>query len=270
MLLESNPLLRSALINSHRELSDIANEDLIDLQMSIMEKQEAHSHVVKCHSLLKLNSNSLTSLLIYKIPLTAFKIMFDEATSKRKNLDRYITAVKIFMASDGTKMTPIFQPVYLKQKAYDPATQKDLYQIPLYGNGSYYTFNGTSTFDKIIDDNIRVTKVNNYTNNTPPGMTLIHINGDSYKSFIQEKDVESCLFPFQTIYKVMQESSSNNAYLTNAIREVSYDVSNPNKHVFIVSGEVIDETLPLVPAKFANRSHLCPPCDGVNFGFDPA
>lgn len=268
MLLESNPLQIVPFTQTYRQLKALIDEDLVDLQMSIMDEQEAQDHVVMCRSLLKFKGSSLPSLLIYKIPLTAFSVMFEEATSKRLNSDKYITAVKIYMASNGTGIMPIFQPVYLKQKNFDPATQKYLYQIPSYGNGSYYTFDGNA-FVKITNDNDRIVSMLEYTNGN---MTLVHKDGDGFKPFIQDTDVESCLFPFQTIYKVMQDSNSEYAFLTNAIRRVNFDMNAPNKHIVIMSGEEVNEIEGAFVelAKFANRSHLCPPCDGLNFGFDLA
>jgi hypothetical protein len=276
MLLELNPLFMEPFIQANPEFIAVPNEDLLNVQMSILTQQEAYDHVIKCNSRIQLMGQDLGVLQICEIPLLAFKNMFEEATSKRKNSDNYITALKIYMASKATKMTPIFQPVYLKRLRYDPATQKELYQIPSYGHGGFYEFcqgepatgsdPATESEFKPITDSDRTTLITNY---TKKDMTMVHRSGESYKSFILDTDVESCLFPFQTIYKIMQETPSSKIFLTNAIREVGYDLINPNKHVFILSGEVIDKDIPL-QAKYANRSHLCPPCNSVDFGFDLA
>jgi hypothetical protein len=264
--MQSNPLDVTVFLRNHQELSAIAQEDLIDLQMSIMDEPEAHEHVTKCYSYLHLNGQNLSQLLCHSIPLKVFEDRFVQISNERRNGERYITCLKVYLASkdEASTVFPVYQPIYLKWMRYDAVMQKDQYEIPTYGYGKYYIFDG-SKFDNILDSE-KDSLVNNYQSK----IALIHtVSGTNYTSFDSIKDVESCLVPFQLIYKLMHETPSKEIFITNAMRELKSDLSSPMKHIIMVSGERVDETIPLVPAKYANRSHLCPPCT-ASFGFDLA
>lgn len=264
MLLETISLSLKEFILDHPELSAINNEDLLDLQLSALTDSMANDYAVMCSDYLRIGGTSLQNPLIHQIPLEAFQDLFDEATKKRIGADRYITALRMYMGSDGITITPVFQPVYLKWNKYESSTQKDLYQVPSDGNGKFYVFDGKAFVP--VSDSDRAKMIDNYTKGS---ITLVHRKAEPDKPFIQDVDVEWCLFPFQVIYKVIQDTWSNVLFLTNAIKEVTYDSGSPYKHVFVVSGEEVTKA-PVSRMKFADRSHLCPPCNLVDFGFDPA
>ncbi|WP_300665503.1 hypothetical protein, partial [Fluviicola sp.] len=247
-------------------------EDLLDAQMSVMTKLEVDDYVKKCDIYLKLFGKKLDSYSILEIPFSEFEDLFLEATGKHLN-GRYITAIKIFMGSqEGVGVFPIFQPVYLKRTRYDTITQKELYQIPTYGHGKFYKFvEEKPAGEKFVkmEEGDRDKIIENYTNGS---MTMVHGKDQPHTKFIHDIDVEACLFPFQTLFKLIQEKDpkveKEAIFLTNAIRTVIVDNVYENKHVFIISGEKIENKELDLPAKFANRSHLCPPCNTVDFGFD--
>lgn len=276
---QTNPLDLDEFIKSHPEFRSVSQEDLLDAQMSIMDEEEVHEYIKKCDDCLRVSGMKLPPRSIAEIPFTEFESLFLEATGKHLGGDkrRYITALKIFMGSqENAGIVPIFQPVYLKRMRYDAMTQKELYQIPSYGHGSFYklvkknTNKSDSTdntmFEEIKEDE-RMKIIRNYREGT---MTIIHEEGQTHTKFIQDTDVEACVFPFQTLFKLIQERTSveETIFLTNAIREIIVDDGYENKHVFIISGEKINFEGPDKQARFANRSHLCPPCNSVDFGFD--
>lgn len=265
MLFQSNPLARKPFVQKHPQLKALIAEDLLDLQMSVMEEPEAHEHVLKCHSYLHLKGQNLSHLLSSMISLNDFDGLFKEATDKKRNGDKYITCLQVYLASEGENpvMFPVYQPVYLKRTHYDPITQKYMYTIPTDGLGKFYVH------DKQNFVPIPESEKNRLVRNYQEDMTMIHtINGANYTAFDPNHDVESCLIPFQLMYKLMDETPSQELFVTNAIREIEADEASPIKHIVIVSGEKVDE-IPVNPAKYANRSHLCPPCANI-FGFDLA
>ncbi len=266
MSFQSNPLNLDAFVSSHEEFKEVSKEDLLDVQMSIMDEEDVHRYVEKCMNCLRIFDERPDPESIVKIPLSAFEGLFLEATRKRLHDNRYITALKIFMGSqENVGIVPIFQPAYLKRARYDAVTQKELYQIPSYGYGRCYKFvEANSMFEEIGRDE-RMKLIESYKTES---MEIIRQEGEPLSRFKQDTDVESCLFPFQTLFKLIQETPSDSIFLTNAIREVIVDNTYENKHVFIVSGEKINFEGPEIKAKFANRSHLCPPCNAVDFGFD--
>jgi hypothetical protein len=263
-LLTTNPADRIALVAAHPGLQPILHEDLLDLQMSIMSDVEFNEHVRLCNDFLHLNGIKIADLTFMTIPFDAFEDLFNEVADKRINGVRYVTALQVFFGCKDGGFFPVFQPIYMHWEKYDPVTQKELYVVPTDGFGNYYYFEGMQ-FHR-INGEPELSLQKEWRNNYQNDISIIHHEGELHTNFIPDIDIESCIFPFQVIYKVLQELNSDNAYLTHAIRKVSFDSTHPIKHSVIFSGEeyqgLVDE------AKYANRSHLCPPCNGISIGYD--
>ncbi len=261
----SNPLNVIPFVQRHRSLNGLLDESLIDLQMSILDEPDAYDHVIKCHLYLRLRNQYVKPLLCDQVSMNKFEPLFNEVTGKRQVIGKYITGLLVFMATDetSTEITPIYQPVCLDWKDYDGSAQKDRYVIQDTGYGNYYIYDGNDF--AVVSEAEKNKLVANYRKD----MSFIHtIGGANYDPFNAAHDVTACLVTFQLIYKLLDETPSETLFVTNGIREIRSDQTSPIKHMFIFSGEAIKEHQ-AAPAKYANRSHLCPPCSTI-FGFDLA
>lgn len=261
----SNPLNVLQFIQKYPALADLKDESLLDLQMSILDEPDAYDHVRKSGQYLRLRNQHVHPFLCDQISMNKFDILFNEATGKRQTIGKYITGLLIFMATDevSTEITPVYQPVCLEWLRYDAISQKDQYVIMDEGFGNYYVYDG-SAFVAVTD-----VEKEHLTGNYRKDISLIHtVNGTIHEPFNGSHDVTACLVSFQLIYKLLDETSSKEFFVTNGIREIRSDQISPIKHIFIFSGEAIKEQQ-IMPAKYANRSHLCPPCSTI-FGFDLA
>lgn len=264
----ANPTPVQDIIDSHLEIDrpdveSLKEEDLLDLTMAEMSREEADLHADACARYLTLKGNPVLRQNVTSVEATLiqFKKLLVEATKKRIGNDRYITALSITLGVSGNDFKPVFRPVYLRWLRYDAETQKDLYHAAASAYGNYYKFDagGFQPISKVEGDRM----VSEYKSN----IKIVHKNGDSPQPFLAGVDVESVLIPLQTIYTVICSTTDYMGYITQAVRSVQYDAASPIKHIVMVSGDsiaLVDRVI-----IYANRSHLCPPCSTI-FGFDLA
>jgi hypothetical protein len=210
------------------------------------------------------------NLTLVEVHVNKFADLFNEASNKRLGSERYITALCITFGADGNTVIPIVQSVYLKWVGYDAVSQKDIYTARSNSFGVNKIFNGTDFVTISTGD--KTAFVTNYREN----IKIKHKSTLNLSGFVEGTDVESVIVPFQFLYSVIYYHNIEQGgkveplgVITQGVREVLYDRNSPIKHFVFVSGARLAGIID-TPVKYANRSHLCPPCSNLadNFGFD--
>ncbi|WP_341903944.1 hypothetical protein [Fluviicola taffensis] len=153
---------------------------------------------------------------------------------------------------------PVFQPVFLSLKQYDACSMTYVYETT--HSDKYYHFSGSELVLCIDGEEQQwLLDYGKY--------TTINHNKDTSKPFssvITNVDTESQLFPFQLIYTLMDDNQADQVIFKNCMTEFVHDPSIELKHSLLMSSPAINNNGPFFN-KYANRSHLCPPCG--RFGF---
>ena len=263
---EPTPVLNiTAKFSQFPTLNQLEKEDLLDLQMIPLEKPEGDLAVNNAQSYLKINNQPI-DMVVNNLPIVELVELFNEVNRLRKNpLVRYLTGIQIYFGSQDNKLFLIYQPVYMEWVDYDGAGQNDLYKV--IGRCGMYSFNTEN--NQFVLDTTNQSEI--WISNYKQLIRIKHndITGTVHEKFIPYHDTESLIFPFQTIFTLLHDNDGEIVEIRNSIAKVNYDVTNKVKHRVLlyvepsVGVEAFDQ-------KYANRSHLCPPCNGVNLGYNLA
>ena len=245
------------------QLGALKEEDVINIEVIELSEAEASLEIQMCEQHLKINDIVLKNQLIRSISIRAFDKLFHLANSLKTNdVDTYpihfFTGVRIYFGVKDGDIFTLFRPVYIKRPATIPGQALAIYEGGIYTYVDFATkeFQPASSKHlariKAYEDQIKIKQ------NSPTA---------SYEKFDKLLDVNSVIFPFQTIYSLENCNSTNNKrlddiFLFSSIREEEGRI----KHCILLSpGKIpIDpEEDPAMFAnltgKYANRSHLCPP-----------
>lgn len=252
--------------SSHIELEEFRKEDVLNLEMLDVLLGSGVKQINDTAIYLTLNGG-LIDKEISVIPISQLVWLFDKANKMRPlPYVRYMTGLRVYFACKNTELTPLFQPIYLERTGYDPKSQMDLYSVNV--NVPVYIFNGTD-FDPVSTLEMR-----NWMGNYQSLIQIKHNDIDSHEDFIPNHDVESMVFSFQAIFTLMHDNYGNSMKLSNSVVQVKYDGTNTVKHRILLSSDYsLDfkaQLMATFSGKFANRSHLCPPSDGLILGYDLA
>lgn len=261
------------LIANYRLLNPIKNEDQLNLELVDVDAVEANIRIMNCRSYLQLNGQPISypigNGMIDKIQLDVlFNLILNYVPTTPK---KYITALKIILGSKEVstgvfEIHPIFQPMVLIWNGYYPNSNNheyiraELNPSELFQLDSNNKFVGATTAERDL-------LVKNYRDK----ILIKHSDSENHEKYRDGVDVKEVVFPFQTIYTVMEENNSMIFGLSNCIQKIAHQEINPVKHAILVSSP---DNHPQTPGpftgKYANRSHLCPPCNSATFGYDLA
>ena len=268
----TEPSPNTLIAQRHPELGSLPSEVTLDIQYAEISDWNAKKAIEDCTKYLKVNGTDfdISQAQLEHIEREKLTKLFDEATGLRNPRVRYITALKIWFGMENDSIIPIFQPICLTWVSYDQANNSNIYSVLENGNGSYYRYSsGFAGFEFFpLTESDFATLKGNYES----GIEILHNDAptSSHSHFIGRTDIDGCVFAFQVIYSLMHyNSDSETIRLYNSIRQVSYDSLNPVKHTVLLSCIEFDETNKeklLTLGKYANRSHLCPPCTNL-FGY---
>jgi hypothetical protein len=254
------------LVNNNANLSDLHNEDRLNLELVDVESSEGLRRIQLANSNVRWKGNhaSIPSLLI-ELSRSAVDQFFEEVKSSQNK--KFVTALEFFWGAvikgDGTYETRLlYQPVFLGWTKHSGTSNNHLYTIAGRGN-VYYIKNGAFAAPTVQE---KVLWVKNYKEQ----IEIKHTSTDSFSGFVDGNDVTSIIFPFQTIYTLMQDNEADKIYLHSCVLEITHENLYPRKHSVLLSSELVNPIGPFA-GKYANRSHLCPPCEeGIGLGFDLA
>lgn len=239
----------------------ILGEDRINLEQNDVESNIGDNWIIRGRNHLKFN-NAPIHPKFDSIPLNQLDILFNEVSSISIP-GPFITALKVMFVSKNGQLDLRFQPIKLSYRYRDHNNQKHNYQISALGK-TYYLENDTF---KVERNDIK-TLIQEYRDNIK--ILKDPTNPDTFSNHELGVDSLYMIFPFQLIYQLLLDNLSDNLDLFNvAIGTEDSDVA-PFFHSLLLKA-VINGSGPITPEmftnKYADRSHLCPPCSGDYFGF---
>ncbi|MNJ83146.1 hypothetical protein D3C87_05600 [compost metagenome] len=231
------------------DVRKLEQEDRLDLDLIPLIPEVAEPEIDECDTYLKVSTGRLEKEII-RINRVAFVGLFKIATEMRSGTESYLTGLKIHFGLVGRKIEPIFQPVYMKRVAAGQGTNDYSTQFEL-----HYVYNsGMKQFDKAEEEDLR--KIDNYKS----AIQIKHDAASAHGPF-SEGDVEGVIFPFQTIFSLLYyNEGDHDVFFYNAIRSVG----SKKKHCILLATKEKPFPQPVFENKYANRSHLCPPCRRVS------
>jgi hypothetical protein len=240
------------------KIGKIHEERTLDMQIAEVDVMNPLPQIDYLNTVAKLtNGNSVLIDLdseIIDIDTSAFDQLYEYALSL-KGMNGHITALKIWLGLDSNlKVTPLFQPVCANFKSGTTYTVSDYNKI------YYYDENGspgqmfqeyTSAFD--LRENYR------------KNIRIKHAGDTDFKEFIECDDTEAIIYPFQTIYTLMYDNpKANFVTLKNSIATTKTGLLKDQNAILLQAIKITKEVTESFAGKYANRSHLCPPCREIN------
>jgi hypothetical protein len=232
------------------DIRELKNEDRLNLVLVPIGPTAAEAEIDLSSIHLKPASGVLEEEII-QIDKLAFIELFKRATKMSSGTIPYVTGLKIYFGLKGNKIFPIFQPVFMERKSisadiYTYETRFEMHYVYDFVSKSF-TEAKRADFDNIY----------NY-------RSTIQIKPTTAGNFgsLSNGDSEGVIFPFQTILSLSYYNPNDNVvFIYNAMR----NENNRMKHcALLVTKGRISFTQNLQD-KYANRSHLCPPCNLVAY-----
>jgi hypothetical protein len=244
------------IIGRNISLDSLKNEDVLQIDMTIVEIPKAIEEMAKCNDHLQINNQHILNLTMDSIQYNAFDKLFIEATTLRgTSSQHYVTGLRVHFGIKGTKIVLIFQPTCLC-KSSNPSEPN-----------RYYTFDGLPyCYDKGSEKFVPATPtdlayITNYSND----IRIKHFGDTIYKTRNPIDDTLSIIIPFQVVFSLIYDNDQNtDVFLFNAIVDGVNKISHT---VLMGTGNDDDGVKPIIGSytgKYANRSHLCPPCNYVD------
>ncbi len=263
-----------SLIENHLALVPITNEDQLSLELADVDITTGAIRIANCREFLQLN-NSFLPDHIFKIGQDQLDVLYSALSAYTPSTPKkYISVLKItfglketVVGSGNFEMYPLFRPLILEWSEYVANSNNHLY-VPKDG-----VMTQTYDFDKVSGrvNVINTAQKDEYVQNYMTHIRIKHDDTENFARFRQGVDVKFIIIPFQTIYTLMNENNNIFFNLYNSIQKITHQEVNFIKHAILIDS--LKNNPPVTGAftgKYANRSHLCPPCNGVNFGFDLA
>lgn len=255
------------LVYSNPLISSLRNEDVLNLEMDDVDSVEGQARLQRSQSNLRL-SRIPPIIDIAQISSDQMEILYNKVSGFTTPQKQCLTALIVHHAMetvDGKDVyNPLYQPVFLKWIRKDHVSQTNVYELKEQGN--YYVLNGSEKFSQRTDYDDR--------KNLYKGRFEIcpnHNHPPVFRSFIDNPptDTKCALFPFQLIFTLMKHNGNDTVLLHHSVNGTGSNEMDdiPLYHSILLSSKRITNT-GLFAGKYANRSHLCPPCSETEFGFN--
>ncbi len=232
------------------DVRKLKNEDRLDLELIPLVPEMAEPEIDECNVCLKVSSGLLEQKII-QVDRKALVELFQRATQMRLGTDAYVTGLKIHFGLVGNEIKLLFQPVYMKRVITGQGTNEYRTEFELH---YVYSLEARRFVEAKKED---FEKIRTYKSS----IQIKHDVASGYGSF-SEGDVEGVIFPFQTIFSLLYYNEEDDeVFFYNAIRTEN----NKNKHCILLATKSKPFPQPVFENKYANRSHLCPPCSRVSY-----
>lgn len=242
----------------------LMNEDSLNLETDDVSSTEALRRLTLFRENFLLNNNPVPELAA-TLKRSDIDLLYNKVSQFSKPEKKCITALLVHFANEINSgvhtFHPLFQPVYLALKQYDAYSMTYIYETKEIGKK--YHFVGGNLVECAVNEDIKFQL--DYAN-----YSLINHTNDRTKPFtplITNIDSESQLFPFQLIYTLMDNNGADQISLKNCMSEFIHDPAISLKHSLLLSAPPITNRGDFFN-KYANRSHLCPPCGRFGFTLD--
>lgn len=247
------------IIQKNHSLNSLKNEAILDTSKSIVEIRIAVEEMAKCNDHLQINGKPIedSNLVMDSIQYNAFDFLFNEATVLRgsSNLP-YITGIRVHIGMKDYKIVLVFQPTCMI-KSTNPSEPNRYYTF----DGQYYIYDGRREIF-VPATTAEITSIVTYQST----IKIKHHGKIDFDIFDPNQDTKSVIIPFQVIYSLIYDNpQETDLFLFNSIVENNNRINHT-----ILMGTGNDEDGEQLygygdlTGKYANRSHLCPPCDYVD------
>ena len=246
-------------------LADLKKEDVLNLKLSVLSVPVAVQEIAKCYLHLKINGDIIPNLVMDSINYSKFDDLFHKATALHGIQGKsYLTGLKINFGIKDDAIFLVFQPVRLNR-----SDEPNRYNV---SEGGYFCY---------ADD------VKGFVDAQPADMASLeayqqniqirHLNELNFSNFDEERDSPAVIIPFQVIFSLIYYNEYNtDIFLFNGIVERKVNGVEQISHSIFASSARDEDGLPAIrmntkrlnlvedfTGRYANRSHLCPPCDYV-------
>jgi hypothetical protein len=245
------------IIKKNGALDALRNEDVLQINITIVEVPTAIEEMVRCKNHLQINGKPIedSNLTMNSIQYNAFDKLFTEATTLRgTSTQRYVTGLRVHLGIKGSKVVLLFQPTCLS-KSPNPNEPNRYYAF----DGLYYTYDNSQ--EKFVPATVEELA---YITNYQSTIRIKHFGKEIYEILDQSVDTRSIVIPFQIIFSLIYDNEQNSdVFLFNAIVNGGDKI---NHTMLMGTGNDDDGIHPITgeyTGKYANRSHLCPPCNYV-------
>ncbi|MNU74590.1 hypothetical protein D3C71_640960 [compost metagenome] len=251
------------IVGKNSALAALMNEDVLDVQLTVVGVPTAIQEISNCHTHLSIDKEEIKNLVVDSIRYKTLDHMFKEATLLRgTSTQPYVTGLKVSLGIKAGKMFLVFQPVYLS-KSTDVINEPNRYYVH---EGLHYRYK--DDLDGFVPARAEdLTTLVCYHDT----IQIKHLGETDFKAFNDQIDSKAVIIPFQVIFSLVYDNPNNtDVFLFNAVvKRVISGISQINHTVLI--GADNDEGIMvkginggLFTGKYANRSHLCPPCSYVD------
>lgn len=241
-------------LNAENRMALLGSEDSLDYEFSPVDSSTGGIEIEECNTHLAINGNPINHL-IATIDVTAMDTLYWAAVRLRNNTLNYVTGVKLSFGVQDGGVILIFQPLYM-------TTPPGVIPEPFYNvtGGLNYIFNSdTKAFEEASDS-----LVSTLTADYRSMIRIKHRTDRTFTSYIPNADTDAVIFPFQTIYALINDNVGNVVHFHNAIRKEPVGGAYSIQHAVLLSSQYLLGNS--FEGKYANRSHLCPPsCNKVQY-----
>lgn len=239
----------------------ILGEDNINLEQNDIEMMKGDDWIQQGMDYLRFMDLPINSLIL-SLPLDQINILFNDVSGIAIP-GSYFSALKVNFVSKNNQLTLLFQPIKLSYRHYDTNSLRHMYQISAQGRIWNFENNQLNTEKNNPDAYIRAYMGNISIQKDPA-------NPGNYSRHSEGVDSLYMIFPFQLIYQLLHDNLSSALEFHNVAIGLDSPEKAPVFHSLILKS-AISGSGPFVPGiftdKYADRSHLCPPCTGFYYGF---
>lgn len=225
-------------------------EDTLDMQIAEVLAGSPLPQIENFNSYIRLNNGYTLPRIVFGIKHTAFKDLYLKAQGLVPAGSNHITALKINLGIKNGILFPVFIPI---------CTVND-------GNNNYtvieyteqYTYNYSAGLFEKCDD--WKTLISDY----QTSIAIRHNGGPQFENYILNSDSEAIIYPFQTIYTMILDSSPYPfVLLTNSLATDKNSGALLCQHSILLMAT--SSSIGIIGHNvYANRSHLCPPCNIIS------
>ena len=232
-------------------------EHTLDMQIAEVGIMNPLPQIDHLHTVAKLinGDGQLIDLdsVIIDIDVLAFEQLYTEALGL-KGTTGHITSLKIWLGLDSNLiMTPLFKPVCANFKSGNIYTVAD--------NGKFYYYDETAPLGQKFKE---YTSTFDLRKNYRDTIRIKHEGDTEYKKFIENDDTEAVIYPFQTIFTLMYDNpNADFVILKNSIATTKSGVLKDQNAILLLAPKSRKDIV-VFTGKYANRSHLCPPCAEIS------
>lgn len=239
----------------------LKNEDTLNLELSVVSPDEGNLRIFHGETHLLLNDELIPTDLA-TIQKAELEILYDQVAGYTSTDKGCLTALRISYGAivvDGEiKMDLFYKPLYLNYHEYRENTHSYMYSISQSGD-LYNLINGKFEIvsEEDYDDAYNLLK---------DSLTIRHtLDTPIFEPFVEGKDVNYVIVPFQTIFTLLFDNGNNTLVLKNNVETVLHEVNYSVKQTILLHSDEITSNGPFA-GQFANRTTWGPPYF-LEFGF---